>query len=269
MITFDEAYFNMGYLDRLSYKDTFIHRIDPRAKVLSTLAFILTVVSFPKYEIAGLIPFFLFPVLFFSFGDIPVLFILKKILIVSPFALFIGIFNPFLDGRIIYVLNGIAISGGWVSFISIMLKFFLTISSALLLLATTSFPGICYALQKLGLPEIFISQLLFLYRYIFVLAEEAMRMVRARNMRSFGAKGQGVKVFMSIVGTLFLRTIERAERIYCSMLSRGFSGTMHPTKTYRFGSVDIVYLSLSAAVFYLLRSYKITAMLGSQITTIF
>ena len=83
-------------------------------------------------------------------------------------------------------LFGIHVSGGWVSFFSILLKFFLTMCSALLLISTTSFPGICHALRKLGIPEIFISQLLFLYRYIFVLVEETLRMVRARDLRSFG-----------------------------------------------------------------------------------
>jgi cobalt/nickel transport system permease protein len=77
-----------------------------------------------------------------------------------------------------YILYGVTVSGGWVSFFSVMLKFLLTITSALLLIATTSFPGICRALRKFGIPDIFISQLLFLYRYIFVLVEEAMKVVR-------------------------------------------------------------------------------------------
>ena len=90
---FDNEYFNLGYLDTLSYRDTFIHRLDPRAKLIATIFFVLTVVSFPKYEITGLLPFFLFPVLIFSLGDIPYKFILKKVLVVSSFAFFIGFFK--------------------------------------------------------------------------------------------------------------------------------------------------------------------------------
>jgi cobalt/nickel transport system permease protein len=56
---FDKEYFNLGFLDTLSYKDTVIHRLNARTKVIATFAFIVTVVSFPKYEITGLIPFFL------------------------------------------------------------------------------------------------------------------------------------------------------------------------------------------------------------------
>ncbi|NJD55570.1 MAG: cobalt ECF transporter T component CbiQ [Nitrospirae bacterium] len=259
---FDAEYFNLGYLDTLSYQNTVIHRLDPRAKLIATLAFILTVVSFPKYEITGLLPFFLFPVLLISFGDIPVRFILKKVLLVSSFAVFIGIFNPLLDRQISISFLGISISGGWISFLSIMLKFFLTISSALLLIATTSFPGICHALQKIGMPEIFVSQLLFLYRYIFVLLEEAMKIVRARDMRSFGRKGHDIKTVTRLIGTLFLRTMERAERVYQAMLSRGFSGSLHTVKPYSFRAVDAVFLFTTIVLLYLFRTRDIVGTLG-------
>lgn len=258
MITFDKAYFNLGYLDTLSYRDTFVHRLDPRAKLVATVLFIITVVSFPKYEISGLLPFFLFPVLVFSLGDIPVAFILKKVLFVSSFAVFIGIFNPLLDRQTAYTIFGFAVPGGWVSFLSIMLKFFLTITSGLLLIATTSFPGICSAMQKLGMPAIFVSQLLFLYRYLFVLTEEVMRVVRARDMRSFGKKGRGIMPFTSLVGTLFLRTIERAEKVYQAMLSRGFSGRLHSMRPYHFRTADAVFLCVTVILLCLFRLYNIT-----------
>ena len=143
---------------------------------------------------------------------------------VSPFAIFIGIFNPLLDTGTVAVVSGIPVSAGLISLLSILLKFTLTISAALLLIATTSFPGVCHALRRLGFPSLFISQLLFLYRYIFLLMEEAMRIIRARDMRSFGRRGTGMKVFMRLIGTLFIRTVNRAERIYYAMLSRGFQG---------------------------------------------
>lgn len=259
---FDYGYFNLGYLDTLSYKDTFVHRLDPRAKLGATLLFIVTVVSFPKYEITGLLPFFLFPTLLFSLGEIPVKFIMKKVFLVSAFALFIGIFNPMIDRKIAFTLLGVPVSGGWISFLSIMLKFFLTITSALLLIATTSFPGICHALQKLGVPDIFISQLLFLYRYIFVLVEEAMKVARARDMRSFGNKGKGMKAFISLAGTLFLRTIERAERIYQAMLSRGFTGKLHASRPYCFSGVDAGFLAATITALYLFRVHDVVGAVG-------
>lgn len=268
MLTFDREYFNLGYLDSLSYKDTLIHRIDPRIKLIITFAFIITVVSFPKYELSGLIPFLLFPVLLFSLGDIPVRFIIRKLLLVSPFVLFVGIFNPLIDTSKMHEIYGISISGGWISFISILIKFSLTVSAALLLIATTSFPGVCDGLQRLALPQIFISQMLFLYRYIFVLMDETMKIVRARDMRSFGKSGAGIRVFINLTGMILVRTIERSERIYSAMLSRGFDGKIRSLKGYSITGADIAFALLSLSGFYLLRKYNVTELLGGVIQEI-
>lgn len=254
---FDNEYFDLGRLDALSYKDTFVHRLDPRTKLICVVAFIITILSFPKYEVYGLLPFFAMPMLLFTLGDIPFVFVMKKVLLVSPFAVMIGVFNPLLDPNV-FEAGGVRISAGWISLLSILIRFILTISSALLLVATTSFPGICRALQRLGLPEIFTSQLLFLYRYIFVLTEEAMKMVRARDMRSFGSRGRGIRVFIGVVGSLLIRTIERAEKIYQAMLSRGFAGRIHTSRQTVFTPADAVFIALTAAFLYLFRMYEIT-----------
>jgi len=262
-MTFDEKYLNIGQLDQLSYQDTYVHRLDPRVKVIATMLFLLTVVSFPKYEVLALFPFFLFPVLLMTIGEIPVLFILKKVLLVSPFAVFIGIFNPFLDTRIAAVIVGIPVSAGWISFAAIMLKFSLTISAAILLIATTSFPGVCHALRQLGFPSLFTSQLLFLYRYIFVLMEEAMRIIRARDMRSFGKRGTEMKVFVRLIGILFLRTVDRAERIYYAMLSRGFQGDILTLKQFRIKAGDSAFMAATIALLAVFRFFRVTEQIGS------
>ena len=261
-MTFDTQYYNVGYLDRLSYQDTLVHRLDPRVKLVMTLLFLFTVISFSKYEVAALLPFFLFPAILLTIGDIPLWFILKKVAIVSPFAIFIGIFNPLLDTAQINILPGFSLAAGWLSFASILLKFVLTVSTALLLIATTSFPTVCHALRQLGMPAIFVSQLLFLYRYIFVLGEEVMRIVRARDMRSYGHRGTGVKVFVRIVGVLFLRTIERAERIYFAMLARGFHGDMPASKHYSIAKRDTAFALSVTACLFIFRCYPVAEIVG-------
>jgi cobalt/nickel transport system permease protein len=266
MPTFDKEYFSIGYLDTLSYKQTFIHKINPGIKLVVTLAFILTVVSLPKYEIHKLIPFFIFPVFVISAGDIPARVILKKILVVSPFVLFAGMFNPLLDTNIVYRLAGIPVSGGWVSYASIIIKFVLTMSAALLLIATTSFPGICFALEQLRVPKIFVMQLLFIYRYLFVLAGEAMRIVRARNMRAFGRHGRDIKTFINITGTFLLRSMERSGRIYQAICSRGFDGRIRLLRDVGIKLFDIVYALTSVSLFMIFRTYDIVQLLGDFIT---
>ncbi len=261
-MSFESAYSGLGRLDRLSCRDTIVHRLDPRAKVVATMLFVVAVVSFPRYEVLSLSPFFLFPVLMATLGDIPAGFIAKKVLAVSPFVLFVGIFNPLFDHGTVTIAPGVSVAAGWISFASILVKFALTISAALLLIATTSFPGICRALRRLGFPALFVSQLLFLYRYLFVLMEEAMRVVRARDMRSFGRRGAGVRVFVRIVGTLFLRTVERAERIYGAMLARGFRGDVPTMRLEAMRPSDAAFVLAASSFFALCRFVPVPEKIG-------
>ena len=268
-MTFDLEYFNIGYLDTLSYKNTLVHRLDPRVKILVSFIFIFFVVSFPKYELAGLIPFFFYPVFLLAVGDIPLKAIAKKVIFISPFAIFIGIFNPLLDTDVILTPFGIPISGGWISFFSIVIKFILTVSTALLLIAVTSFPGICEGLERLKLPRLFIIQLLFLYRYLFVLLEETLRIVRAREARSFGKRGKEIKTFIRLISILLLRTLERSERIYQAMLARGFRGEIRVHKSYNLRLQDIIFGVVSVIMFYILRNYDIVYLVGTNLRGFF
>ena len=179
MTAIDKRFFSMDRMDTLSYADSPLHRMDPRAKLITTLIYIVMVVSFGKYEISALIPFFIYPVVLMAWGNLPIGFILRKMLLVAPFAILIGIFNPLMDQNTLIQIGRIEISGGWVSFISILIRFTLTVGAALILVGATGFNAVCMALEKLGTPRIFVVQLLFLYRYLFVLGDEATKMVRA------------------------------------------------------------------------------------------
>lgn len=258
-------FFNIGYLDSLSYKDTAIHRFDPRIKIIVSILFVFIVVSFPKYEIGKLMPFFLYPVFLITMGNIPIRTIVKKLLVVSPFVVFVGIFNPFFDRGIQIELFGIGISGGWISFTAMVLKFVLTVSVALLLIATTSFIGICEGLGRLKVPEVFIVQLLFLYRYLFVLLEETFRMIRARDARSFGRQGHGIMVFASLVSVLLIRAVQRAERIYGAMVARGFQGKIARSRTHVLTVSDVAYAMICILLFIILRAYDVTEKIGDFI----
>jgi cobalt/nickel transport system permease protein len=264
-MTFEASYFDLGRLDRLSYRETVVHRLDARSKVIATMLFVIAVVSYPKYEILSLFPFFLFPVLTCTLGDIPAGFIAKKVAAVSPFAVFVGIFNPLFDSSAVAVFPGVSLSAGWISFASLLVKFALTISAALLLIATTSFPGICRGLRRMGVPALFVSQLLFLYRYLFVLMEETMRVVRARDMRSFGGRGSGMGVFVRIVGNLFMRTVERAERIYGAMLARGFRGDLPSMRQDALRAADAFYLLAAGSYLALCRFVPVPEAIGRLI----
>lgn len=260
---------DIGYMDTLAAGSSPLHRLDPRAKLLTTALFIGAVVSFGKYEVSALVPFLLYPVYLVAAGELPAGYLLKKILLVSPFAVLVGVFNPFFDGRVLFHAGPLAVSGGWVSFASIMLRFLLTVSSALALLALTGINPVCEALARLGAPRPFVVQLLFLNRYIFVLAGEAENMSRARSLRAAGRAGMGLGVFIQILGHLLLKTLDRAERVYRAMLCRGFDGHIRLARPSRIGGREMLFFFGWAALFCLFRFVNLPVMLGQAAAGVF
>ena len=261
--------FDLGYMDTLSSGNSPLHRLDAGAKVIATFAFIIAVVSFDRYAVSALTPFFLYPVALCALGNVPLVFILRKVAAVLPFAVLIGIFNPFIDTGIMFQAGPLAVSGGWVSFISILMRFALTVSAALLLVAVTGFYSVCASLEKFGVPRVFVVQLLFVYRYLFVLADESQKMSRARLARSFTSSPPGLKVFAPLVGQLLLRTLDRAERVYRAMACRGFDGTIYPAKKVVSGYAGVIFAAGWIILFVVFRFYNIPLLAGSALTGVF
>jgi cobalt/nickel transport system permease protein len=267
MASLHDGIYELGRVDSFALQDTPVHRLDPRAKVLATLAFLVCVVSFPRYAVLPLLPFALFPVWLASDGRIPVRWMASRLLAAAPFALLVGMFNPLLD-RAPVTLLGMTIAAGWLSYASIVLRFLLTTAAALALIATTGMNGVGAALDRLGVPDVFVTQLMFLYRYIFVLAEEAMRMTRARDLRSFGKRGTGIAVFGQILGHLLLRTYARAQRIYSAMLLRGFDGHVRLRRALDFTARDASFALAWSLAFATFRLYNVPELLGNLITKV-
>lgn len=268
MTSIDGMLLDFKRLDQLAAGDTPLHRLDARAKVLVALAFVLCVVSFGKYELSAMVPFFLFPIIIAARGNLPLGYLARKIAILIPFAFFVGAFNPFFDREILLHFGTVGISGGWVSCASIVVRSLLTVGTALILVGVTGFTDICRALESLGMPQAFAVQLLFLYRYIFVLTEEGARAARARELRSFGKRGRGVVPYGNIIGHLLLRTWQRAERIHMAMLARGFTGEFRTSTRGHFGARELAFTLGWIALFITLRLVNIPLLLGSFVTGI-
>jgi len=257
-----ETWIEVSRMDELGRQDTPVHRIDARVKTVTTLLFIILVMSFSRYEVSALTPFFLYPVALLFLGQIPPRSLLMKILVAAPFALAVGLFNPFLDHRPVSAIGTMSISGGWLSFVSIMTRFLLTVSAALVLVACTGMHRLCAGLERMGVPRVFAVQLLFLYRYLFIIADEGSRMLRSIELRSAGSKHLRFRVYASLVGHLLLRSMARADRVYQAMLARGFDGQMrvlHPTPL-RWS--DWVFLLGWTAFFVAARTWNLAGMLS-------
>jgi cobalt/nickel transport system permease protein len=130
MPSLESGLYDLGRLDRLADSDTWVHRLDPRAKVIVTGVYLVCVVSFGKYALAPLVPFLLFPVAMAAAGGIPLGFLMRKVVAVAPFALVGGAFNPLIDRAPVLSVAGVGIAAGWISFASILLRFVATSTSA-------------------------------------------------------------------------------------------------------------------------------------------
>jgi cobalt/nickel transport system permease protein len=254
---------DVRFLDDLSYQDTFVHRLDPRVKILVTFAFVVSVVSFQRYTLAALFPYIFYPLFMMGAGRLPPRLFLKRILVLSPFVILIGVFNPLFDREELTRLGNLSFTGGWVSFMAILVRYCLTVSAALVLIACTGFNSLCHGLERMGAPRVFVVQLLLLYRYLFVLTDEASRMARARALRSFGRGPMKLRVFIPLAGALLIRTMDRAQRIYGAMIARGFNGTIRLHGRLRIGGPDILFSVLWIGAFAVFRLVNAPAVLGT------
>lgn len=219
-----------------------LYHTDTRVKLITTLLFLILMLSVPIYNLAHLILFVSYPIITCSLTGIKYFTIAKRSLVVLPFVLFIGLFNPILDTRPMYIIANFHISAGWISFFSIILRGIIATQAVLVLIYSSGFQRICNALRQLGVPNLLVTQLLLVYRYTFVLLQETMSMHRARLSRSFGKGSYKMKTWGVFVGQLFLRTTIHSTKIYQAMLARGFSGKIIVHNTSRWTIKDTLYL---------------------------
>jgi cobalt/nickel transport system permease protein len=186
------------------------------------------------------------------------------LLLAAPFAVMVGLFNPLLDRAPMLALGDTTIAGGWVSFASILLRFALTVSAALVLVACTGMHTLCAALGRLGVPRVFTAQLLFLFRYAFVLGDEAARMTTARALRA-GGRSATLASYGPLVGHLLLRAFERAQRVHLAMTARGYDGELRSLRELRWSARDTRFVLGWCAFFALARWVDLPQWLGAAL----
>jgi len=235
--------------DQYHHLDSKIHELDPRVKVLVAVAFILSNALLPDGSWIAFALSWLILLAANELSDLGLGFTLKRSLIALPFALVAvsAIFSPIGEPLTVWDLGFVKLiptDAGLIRFLSIMLRSWLSVQMAILLVATTQFPDLIHALEHLHLPRTLTTIIAFLFRYLFVLSNEVFRVLRAREARSAGLPGVKsggnlswrIKTTGSMAGQLFTRSYERSDRIYQAMVSRGYTGhirTLNPHKMVR------------------------------------
>jgi len=243
-----------SYIDKYSNIDSPIHRLDARVKLIYSCIFILFVVFTPIEKFFSLALYGMLTFVLILFSRVPLMFVLRRSAVVIPFVIVISIFIPFLEkvdsaGYSLGILNS-----RWLIFWNIAAKSFLCVLTMILLVSTTKLSNLLKALERIKAPLIFIMILSFMYRYIFVVADELMRMQQAKKARSVGgSRWFHNKVLANMVGVLFLRTYERAENVYLAMNARGFNGTIKTLDNFSLRAVDYYFLVAMVVLLFLIR----------------
>jgi cobalt/nickel transport system permease protein len=243
-----------GITDKHVAGDSAVHRLDPRTKLALTLAFIFTAILTREAHwevfiaLGGIIL-----VATLASGFTP-LFVVRRSLIALPFVLAAlpVLFNH--EGDALFrvpVFGWTATDTGAEVVASIFIRSWLSVMAATILTATTEPDHILRALRWFRVPRVFVATISFMWRYIFVISEEAQRLMTAREARSarpFGRAGGSLRwragVAGSMVGSLFLRTLNRSERVYVAMLSRGYNGEMRTLERFHFSRRDATAASM-------------------------
>lgn len=212
--------------DKNNRAEGVLTRFDVRAVTLSLLCYLVAMLSLPATDLGDLLVMWCLLIMATSLSGVRFRSMFRKVLFVLPLILLIGLFNPIIDRTPIATFSGVTITRGWVTFLAIILRGVMAVGAVAVVTEGIGFRAICYALRRLGVPKLFTEQLLFLHRYLFVIVEEAEDMSRARLARSGGKSGLRLRVWATLIGTLLIRSIDRAERIYGAMLARGYQGEM-------------------------------------------
>ena len=249
-------------MDALAAGNSPVHRLHPLCKLLATVAYIATVVSFPKYRFSALAVMVLYPVLMFQAAGIPVGLCFYRLRFVLPLVCAVGLANPFLDRTVVLRLGALTVTGGVVSMVTLMMKGVFSLMASFLLIATTPMDSLCAALRKLRVPGVLVTLLLLTYRYIGVMLEQVAVMTEAYKLRAPGQKGIHISAWGSFLGQLLLRSMDRAEELYGSMRLRGFRGEFHYARVPKCRASGVLWTVGCAAAFLLARLVDIPTLLG-------
>lgn len=211
-----------------------LHQVNARVKAIITLVFILCVSLSPSGAWLAYILFLTMLVSALTISRLSIRRLLLRSLISLPFVLaaFPLLFTGPEPRHQIMIGEQISLfysQPGLIRFVSIAIKSWLSLMAAILLSSTTRFEDLLSAFRQLGFPRLLVAILSLMWRYLSLMIDETRSLARARDSRSAGKSGRGslfwrAGVTGKMVGNLLLRSLERSERVYAAMASRGYSG---------------------------------------------
>ena len=195
-----------------------LRKLDPRVKIFLFVAFSLAVAATPVSHEQRFAAYFLFLLAIAALSRQSLARSIKQTALLLPFLLGLGL-TIFLFGRETPAqkIN---------LFLTLGIKTFLILLALQLFLLRTEFYRLLKALESLRVPSLAVAILSFAHRYLFLFREEVGRLMKAKESRTFGRKKlhREITIVSHLVPAIATRSLERSERIYAAMLSRGYDG---------------------------------------------
>ena len=226
-----------------------IHRLAPRSRLLAAIMLSLVVALIHNLTALltalaiALILVFAARINFFKAG--------RRLLVIAGFLLLIWLILPFTGGgEVLWQNSFISISRtGFDLARELTLKTCAMLLIFLALVSTMSTADLAHALHALKLPPKLVLLLLITYRYLFLIEDELQSLLKAAKIRNFqpGTSLHCYKTYANLLGMLFVRAADRAQRVHKAMLCRAFDGHFHSLEEYHNRPRDYFFLGLIAA----------------------
>ncbi|MGZ8648902.1 MAG: cobalt ECF transporter T component CbiQ [Solirubrobacteraceae bacterium] len=223
-----------------------IHRLDPRAKLAGLGGITVIAVSTPLRAWPAFVACGLALAAIAALARIGPGTVWSRVKVIVPLVVFVAAFVPFVRGGPAVEVGPLSLSEtGLATCALVTVKASIGAVSAVLLGATTSVPDVLHALERLRVPRLLVVIAGFMYRYVFVIADEARRMRAALAARAYRPRHLGqVATLGRMVTALFLRSYERGERVYLAMLARGYAGAMPRLAVLTFRRADVAFVAV-------------------------
>ncbi|HOO97554.1 MAG TPA: cobalt ECF transporter T component CbiQ [Caldisericia bacterium] len=238
------------FFDSHCHHNSILNGLDPRVKLIVTLFFVVAVTILPPNAYLAHLAYLVTAFVFMIASRVHFSHYLQSLLVITPLIGALALAVPFMSpapGGGLGLGSDLSINSyKLVMLFSLVSKTVLTYLFALVLLFSTSFVRLMVALEGLKVAPLFVAIANFAYRYQFIIVDETERLVRSRNSRLWRPRFiTQAKTIGYMIGTLFLRSYERSERVYMAMSSRGFNGKFITHEEMRLKPVDLIYSSVS------------------------
>lgn len=220
------------FIDNKANNNKFLNKIHPLVKLIITIIYIVLLTSINKYDLITTLTMSIYLWFISLLGEISIRRVIERLKIVFLLLIILGIANPILDRNVIFYIGIIPVTTGIISMLTLILKGFFTV-------------------------------IMLIYRYIIVFFKEVERIWTAYQMRAPKQNGVNFKAWGSMIGSLMIRSIDKAQMVYESMELRGFNPETFFVKTQKITKRDALYLIIGMVLLVTIRWIPIFDLVGN------